>query len=231
MLADFFRALAELVEWLILNVGVVGITLVAMLENLFPPTPSELLYPLSGKLAYDGVVSPIAVIIAGITGSLLGSLIYYRLGYALGDERVRLVITRWGTWHIWRFKLQLITVEHYERALELFERRGAIIVLVARLMPVVHSVISIPAGVVRMPLLPFVIYTCLGAGIHVMMWTLFGYWLGDNWEQLLEWMDVYEVIWYGVITLALTLYGLRWLHRRRKRFNLAQLEDHQFSPE
>jgi membrane protein DedA with SNARE-associated domain len=159
MLADFFETLAGGVEQIIQTFGLPGVTLIALLENLFPPTPSELLYPLAGKLAYDGELTPWGVIAAGVAGSLAGSLIYYSLGYWLGAERARAAIVRFGHIRIGRFAFTLIAVADYDQAVALFQRRGGSIVLIARLMPLVHSVVSIPAGVTRMRLLPFIVYT------------------------------------------------------------------------
>ncbi|MBN1565997.1 MAG: VTT domain-containing protein, partial [Anaerolineae bacterium] len=102
-----------------------------------------------------------------------------------------------------RFQFTLVSIEEYDLAVDLFQRRGGRIVLIARLMPLVHSVVSIPAGVVRMNLSAFIVYTTLGSVLWIAPLTLIGMWLGNNWEQLLTWMDVYEYAWYILIAAGI----------------------------
>lgn len=218
MLADFFENITLLLEGLVHTVGLPGIALVALLENLFPPTPSEFLYPLAGKLAYDSSVSPLLVIAAGVLGSLVGSLLYYTLGRRLGPQRVRDLLLRYGTLHVWRLRLRFVSPQDYDRALELFGLYGGRIVLVARIMPVVHSVVSIPAGVVGMPLLPFVVYTLVGSLLWIAPLTLLGYWLGSQWPAVLDLMRTYENVWYA----AAAVLGCWWLLRRIRRMRAAE---------
>lgn len=203
MLTDLFEALTGWVENIIHTLGLPGVGLIALLENLFPPTPSEFLYPLAGKLVADGSLSVVGVITAGVLGSLAGSLIYYSLGYWLGEARTREAIVRFGRFKILRFQVILVSTTDYDRAVALFHRWGGMIVLVARIMPFVHSIVSIPAGVTRMSLAAFVMYTAVGSAMWIAPLTLLGWWLGNNWEQVLYWMDVYEYGWYIVIGLVI----------------------------
>lgn len=214
MLADFFDTLAGGVEQIIEAFGLPGVTLIALLENLFPPTPSELLYPLAGKLAYDGELTAWGVIVAGVIGSLAGSLIYYGAGYWLGAERARAAIVRFGQPKIGRFQFTLVAIDDYDQAVALFQHRGGSIVLIARLMPLVHSVVSIPAGVTRMRLLPFIAYTALGSLLWIAPLTLIGMVLGNNWERLLYWMDVYEYAWYVLMGLGIAYMIVRRLRTK-----------------
>jgi membrane protein DedA with SNARE-associated domain len=202
LLADLVETLAAWMEEIVQTLGLPGVGLIAFVENLFPPTPSEFLYPLAGKLAYDGKLTPLGVIAAGIIGSLAGSLIYYSLGYRLGADRVRQGIVRFGQLRVWRFKVTIVPVEDFDRAVLLFQRRGGAIVLIARLVPLVHSVVSIPAGVTHMRLLPFVIYTVIGSALWIAPLTMLGMWLGSNWERILSWLDIYQNVWYGLMGLA-----------------------------
>ena len=215
MLSDLVQAFASLMEQVVTTFGAPGITLVALFENLFPPTPSEFLYPLAGKLAYDGKVSIVAIIVAGILGSLIGSLIFYGFGYRLGEQRAREIITRYGTLRLFRFTFSVISVGEYDRGLELFRRHGGKIVFFARILPLIHGVISIPAGVVHMNLPLFLLYTALGSAAWMMPLTIFGYWLGNNWQQVLNWMDVYQNIVYVLFVLAMVIYVVRRVRRMK----------------
>lgn len=211
MLSQLVQTVAKLVEWLVSTFGAPGVTLIALMENLFPPTPSETLYPLAGKMAYSGIISIPAIIAAGTVGSLIGSWFYYGIGYRLGEDGTRRLIGRFGTLRLLRLRIPIISLDDYERGLRLFRRYGGIIVFVARLMPLVHGIVSIPAGVVRMNRLRFSLYTALGAALWIAPLTVFGYWLGDNWEEILGWLDVYEDVILVLAAALLVLYVVRRL--------------------
>lgn len=215
MLTGLIEGVAHLLEQIVGVFGAPGITLVALFENLFPPTPSEFLYPLAGKMSYDGKISPVVVVAAGVLGSLIGSLIFYSLGRRMGEVRVREWIAHYGTLHIWRWRYELFSVSDYDRALVLFQQRGGIIVFVARLLPLVHGVVSIPAGVAGMNLVLFLIYTAIGAALWIAPLTLFGMWLGQNWQQVLDWINVYQYVMYGLMAAAVAWFILRRIRRNR----------------
>lgn len=214
--------LVQIVEWVtvvfeqIVGVfGLPGIALVAFLENIFPPTPSEYIYPLAGKMAHDYGISPLLVIGVGTIGTLTGALCFYGLGYWLGEERVRGFVARFGTLNILGMRLKIASLHDYERALDLFERRGYMIVLFGRIMPYVHGIVSIPAGVVRMPLLPFIAYSAVGAASATSVFVLFGYLLGANWERMLYWLDIYENVWLVLIISGVLVYAGYRIFRAR----------------
>jgi membrane protein DedA with SNARE-associated domain len=215
MLVDLVQNTTEFIEKLILTVGPLGILAIAFMENMFPPTPSEVLYPLAGKLAFDGKISFGEVVIAGVLGSMLGAVIWYTLGFKLGDARMRSAIDRYGRLRVVGFTITIVSVEEYNRGMNLFRRHGSIIVFVARIMPLVHGVVSIPAGVVRMNLGTFLLFTALGAAAWIAPLTWFGLWLGDNWEEMLHWIDVYQNVWYLVMGLAIILYLARRIYTAR----------------
>jgi len=216
VLADFIESLTVLLEQLVFTFGVPGVALVALLENLFPPTPSEALYPLFGKMAHDGWFSLPAIIAAGVIGSLTGALIFYTIGYRLGEARTRTAIDSLGTLRVGRLRVVIISQAQYEQGMNLFRRYGGRIVFIARLLPLVHGIVSIPAGVVRMNLLLFAFYTSLGAALWIAPLSLFGFWLGDNWEQVLIWLDVYEYLIYAVVLLLLAYYIFRRIRNRQR---------------
>jgi membrane protein DedA with SNARE-associated domain len=216
MLSDLVEGIASLVEQIVTNLGAPGIALIALFENLFPPTPSEALYPLAGKLAYDGAITLVAIVIAGTIGSVIGALAYYTLGYKLGEARTRDLITRYGHVRLLRFTIPIISSEDYDRGMALFHRHGGRIVFAARLLPLVHGVVSIPAGVVRMSLPRFVVYTALGSALWIAPLTLFGFWLGENWRQVLTYLDVYQNVVYVLLALIIVYYIVRRLRRTKE---------------
>jgi membrane protein DedA with SNARE-associated domain len=217
MLSDLVEGIAALVEQIVTTFGAPGITLIALFENLFPPTPSEALYPLAGKLAYDGAISPVAVVIAGTIGSIIGALAYYTLGYKMGEVRTRDLIARYGSIRLLRFTINIVSTEDYDRGMALFHRYGGRIVFAARLLPLVHGVVSIPAGVVRMSLPRFILYTALGSALWIAPLTLLGFWLGENWRQILTALDVYQNVVYVLLALLLVYYIVRRLRRTKEK--------------
>lgn len=216
MLTQIVEALSGWVEHIVLFLGVPGVTVIALLENLFPPTPSEILYPLAGKMAYDGAMTIPMIVIAGLAGSLMGSLVYYSIGYRLGKDHTRTLVDHFGTLRLWKLKLKIVGVDEFDRGMELFDKHGGRIVVIARVMPLVHSVVSIPAGVSKMALAPFIVYTLIGSALWITPLVMLGYWLGSNWEQLLHWLDVYEYIWYAIIGLAILYFVVRRVRERKQ---------------
>ena len=216
MLADFIDTLAGALQNLLDVAGIPGIVLIAFFENMFPPTPSEFLYPLAGKYAADGDLSLVAIILAGVLGSLLGSLLYYAIGYSLGRDGSRRLIERYGTLKLFRWQIEFITPADYDLALSWFERRGGWVIFIARIMPLVHSVVSIPAGVTRMNLFSFIGITALGVLAWVAPLSIFGYWLGSNWGRVLELLDIYQNVWYALMGSLIAWFIYRRWNRNRK---------------
>lgn len=213
MLAQFIDSLSIFVEQILVTFDAPGIVLIALLENLFPLTPSELIYPLAGKMAYDGDISLTAIILAGVLGSVIGSLLLYTLGNVMGEARTRRFVARYGVIKFWRISITVFSLESYDRAVSQFEQHGGRIVLLARLMPFIHGVISIPAGVVKMNLLAFVVYTAIGSALWIAPAVLLGYFLGSQWETVLALLDAYETMWYVVIALAILYYVVKRLRQ------------------
>lgn len=210
MLADLIEQLTLFVESIVLTFGLAGVGAIAVGENLFPPTPSEFLYPLAGKMAFDGELPLLGVLIVGVLGTCFASTLWYLLGRRLGEARVRQFIDRYGTLRLWKLRVELFTVPQFDRAMDLFRTRGGAIVIVARVLPYVHSVVSIPAGVIKMPFGSFLLYTAVGSSLWIVPLTLLGYALGSQWRVVLEWMDTYQT----VILIALGALLFYWVARR-----------------
>lgn len=214
MLSELADRIADFIDSIIATLGVPGISMIALLENLFPPTPSEVLYPLAGKLAAEGKITLWGIVIGGISGSLIGALCYYAVGYHLGEQRTRTLIERYGTFRLRSFKLEVFRIRDYDRSLELFRKYGAVIVFVARLMPLVHGVVSFPAGVVRMNIALFLAFTAVGSALWIAPLAIFGWWLGSHWALVLEWLNVYYNFVFALIALFVCYYIYRRLRHR-----------------
>jgi membrane protein DedA with SNARE-associated domain len=135
--------------------GAPGVGLAILLETVVPPIPSEVVLPLAGYLAQTGRMGLLAALLCATAGSLLGAAFLYQLGRWLGPERSRR----------WLDRLPLVDTADVDKAFRAFERRGRTAVLLGRLVPVVRSFISVPAGVVRMPWPQFLLYTALGSAV------------------------------------------------------------------
>ncbi len=162
--------------------GPSGIALLMFLENIFPPIPSELIMPLAGYLSTRGDMGVLVVICAGSVGSLLGTLPWYYLGRRLGHEGVRRLAERHGRWLTMR-------PTDVDAATDKFKRHGNLSVLVGRLIPTVRTLISVPAGVARMPLGTFLIFSTIGTVAWTASLTLAGYLLGQAYSVVSDYVD------------------------------------------
>ena len=186
-----------------------GIVFLMLLENVFPPIPSELIIPLSGFVSTQGRLSIVGVIIAGTLGSLAGAVVLYYVGRGIGAERLR----RWTAAHGRWFGLSTGDLDKSDKW---FKRHGAKTVLVGRVVPGVRSLISIPAGVAGLDLRVFLLYTTLGSALWTTGLALAGRLLGRNYEQVEHVVGpVSTAVVVGII-LVLVIRGVR-SHRRSSR--------------
>lgn len=210
----------QLVTELYETVGYLGVALWVAIESVIIPIPSELILPFAGFLVGEGVaLEPITgqpwslwlVVLAGTLGATTGGLIAYAIGYWGG----RPVILRWGRW-------LGITAADIDRTEAFFARYGAAASLIGRMIPVVRSLVSFGAGVGRMPLVPFMVFTVLGSIPWNLALVLAGYMLGERWAQFEVLMAQYEYLVLGGIGLA----GLAWIWLRvvRPRLQAADSE-------
>jgi membrane protein DedA with SNARE-associated domain len=197
--------LAGLITDIIAALGPIGVGVLVALETLFPPIPSELILPLSGYLASRGRMSLAAVVIGATLGSLAGALALYWAGAALGQKRLRRLAER----------TPLVEVEDLERAEGWFDRHGGLAVLIGRLVPVVRSLVSVPAGVEHMPLWRFVLYTIIGSGVYNTVLIGLGYVLGSRWQTVEQYSNYLNYAIYAAILVAIGLFALKRIRRRR----------------
>ncbi|WP_225753111.1 DedA family protein [Actinotalea sp. Marseille-Q4924] len=162
------------------SIGEVGVGLLIALENVVPPIPSEVILPFAGFSAAQGRISLVGAWVAATLGSLVGAWLLYGLGAFIAYERLHgLAAKRW---------FLLFNTEDLHRGERFFDRHGSKVVLVARFVPLLRSIVSVPAGVVRMPLLRFTGLTALGSGIWNAIFLYAGYTLGGQWERVEGWM-------------------------------------------
>ncbi len=180
--------------------GAVGAGLLIALENLFPPLPSEAILPLAGFTASQGRLSLTAALLFTTLGSVVGALALYAIGRAIGLERIRKVARR----------MPLVDVADVDKTMAWFHRHGYKAIFFGRMIPIFRSLISIPAGVERMPLLPFTLLTALGSALWNTIFVLAGYYLGENWHLV----EGYAGIFQKVVIAAVVLFLAWWVVKR-----------------
>ena len=174
---------------LIQTLGYPGLGLVMFLENVFPPIPSEIILPMAGSLTLKGDFSLLGITLVGMVGSVAGAWVFYGLGYWLDEKSVRFIIQTYGKW------LFLSTAD-LDRALAWFQRYGGWVVFFGRMIPLVRSLISIPAGLAKMNWVKFTIFTALGTACWSFLLAFAGQMLGKNWAKVEEYLAQYEnVVW------------------------------------
>lgn len=217
MLAELLDVMRVWIELIIRALGYPGIALLMLAENLFPPIPSELVMPFAGFLAARGEMHLGGVLIAGGLGSVAGAVALYLAGRWLGDRAVRPLIERYGRW-------LLLSGDDYDRALRVFAQHGRPAVFIGRLLPLIRSLISLPAGWHRMPWRHFLPLTLAGTTLWNGLMAGAGYALGARWDEILIFTKQYE---RGVlVTLAALAVGGLVVHLARRRANpMASGED------
>lgn len=176
--------------------GYFGLAFLVALENVFPPIPSEIILPLAGFNSSVGSMNIFLAILFATIGSLVGAVILYYVGYVFGEERVRHIINRWGKWL--GFKESDI-----DKADGWFDRHGGLAVMLCRVVPIVRSLISIPAGLRKMPIASFALYTTLGSLAWNTVLITAGYILGDNWEHVEEYVGILQYVVIAVVVVLL----------------------------
>ncbi|WP_327656852.1 DedA family protein [Streptomyces sp. NBC_00483] len=189
-----------------------GAGLAIALENLFPPLPSEVILPLTGFAAGQGAISLASALFWTTLGSVVGAAVLYWIGRVIGRDRMYAL---WG-------RLPLVKVSDLEKTEAWFQRHGTKAVLLGRMVPIFRSLISIPAGVERMPLPVFLSLTAVGSLVWNSVLVLAGYWLGDQWDLVETYVGVISKVVLGAALVALVAYLVvrlrgRGRHRDRDR--------------
>lgn len=196
-------------EWAIAimeSLGVVGAGLLVAIESLFPPIPSEIILPLAGFTASQGSFPLVGAIIATTVGSLVGALGLYFLGRYVGVARLR----RWAD------KVPLMSSDDVDKAMVWFGKHDKVAVLTGRFVPIVRSLVSIPAGVERMNLGLFLLLTLLGSGLWNTLFITLGFLLGENWTVVEGFMGQYSRVILVIAVLALAVIIVLRIRRHRR---------------
>ena len=206
--------LGRLAEWaveVVYQLGYFGIGLLILLENLIPPIPSEVILPLAGYLVSEGRLTFAGVVGAATVGSVLSALLLYALGAWLGEARLRALLSRHG-------RKVLLKSSDVQRADLWFDRHGGKAVFVGRFIPGIRSIISLPAGLVRMPLGSFILYTTLGSLLWNGVLVFAGWQLGARYEIVAGYVERLQYVVVAAVAIgALWFFRRRWLARRARR--------------
>ena len=197
-LGDILNVIKIWVENIISSMGYLGLYLVMFLENVFPPIPSEVVLPLAGNLTNSGRFSILWITIIGMLGSLTGAFLFYGLGKWLGEPRVRVLIEKFG-------KYALLSTNDLDRSLEWFDKYDDWVIFFSRMVPIVRSLISIPAGIASMNLAKFSFFTVLGTALWSFVLAIGGRILGERWPLIADFINTYQNIVLAV-AIVLVLY-------------------------
>lgn len=188
--------------------GYIGIFLMIALENIFPPIPSEVILPFGGFMTtYTSLTVP-GVIVAATAGSIVGAIVLYGIGRLLSVERLERIVDRWGGW-------LRVKPEDIAKANRTFQRYGVWAVFLGRMIPLVRSLISIPAGMSKMNIWLFVWLSVLGTLIWNTLLISIGAALGQSWEKVSEVIGMYAEVVYVIIAIIILVAAVRFWKRRR----------------
>jgi len=201
MTDSIFQKICTWLAAAIFSIGYPGIVILMAIESSFVPFPSEIVMPPAGFQISQGRMSWLAVIAAGTTGSLIGAYVNYFLALRLG----RPFLLRYGHWFFVKEK-DIIRAERF------FAAHGEITTFVGRLIPMIRQLISLPAGLARMNLVKFTIYTGLGAGLWVAVLTAIGYFVGENKDLLAAYL--HDATIWTLVCICTLVWGYVWWHRR-----------------
>lgn len=194
-----------MLDWIktvIQSIGYPGIAFLMIVENIFPPIPSEIIMPFAGFVTEQGELNFYGVVAAGTFGSVLGTLPFYYLGHKIGEDRLK----RWADKH---GKWLMLSSSDIERAQDWFDRHDAAAVFFCRLIPGIRTLISVPAGIKKMNLGYFLILSVSGTLIWVGLLTYLGSILGQNYDKVSEYLDPVSYAVFGFIILSYIIHIIR----------------------
>jgi len=189
--------------------GYIGIFLLIALENIFPPIPSEVILTFGGFMTTTTNLSVFWVIIVSTIGSVAGAIILYGIGVLLNVDRLERIVDKWG--HILR-----ITSKDIKKADDWFHRFGVWTIFFGRLVPLIRSLISIPAGMSRMNMGIFLLFTTIGTLIWNTILVSVGAAVGASWSDIVGYMDIYSNVVYLMLAVLIVLFLVVYIKNKRK---------------
>lgn len=199
------ESFAHWIQGIVRDIGYPGVFLLITLESTLVPIPSELVMPFAGFMASKGEFSLPVILVINSAAAMLGSGVCYWIGVIGGKP----FLVNYG-------KYFLIRGHDLAKTEAFFARHGKKTILIARFLPVIRHVISVPAGIARMPLPGFFLQTFLGATIWGGTLILLGYYVGANWEVFASTLKRVDLLIGAILVLALVAMGIRFVVRRRR---------------
>lgn len=191
--------------------GYIGICLLILIENLFPPIPSEVILTFGGFMTHDTNMTILGVILIATIGSLLGAIVLYYIGKILNKDRlIKIVTSKYG-------KLLRVKPKDIESAESWFNKKGNITVLFCRCVPVVRSLISIPAGMSQMKLPKFILYTTIGSTVWNTLLVLIGAFAGEKKDIIISWIDKLSDVILILLIVAFIVFVIIFYFKRRNK--------------
>lgn len=198
-------------DWLleiINSYGYIGIVFLIAVENIFPPIPSEVILTFGGFLTTTTSLSIIGVIVASTLGSVFGAVVLYLIGASISTKTLKKFIAKRG--HYLRLEQNDV-----DRAILWFNKYGGWSVFICRFIPLIRSLISVPAGLAKMRFVPFLLLTTIGTLIWNTVLVGLGAYVGESWNEIVAYMDTYSNILYAVLGLAfIVVLGIYFYKRK-----------------
>lgn len=197
-MAAFLDNLRIIIENIILTLGYPGLAAVIFIENIFAPIPSEVVLPFAGFLVSSGKFTFVGILFWSTLGAILGAIALYYIGLWADEPVIRAFTRKYG-------RFLGVSEKDIDRSMSFFDKHGQLVIFFGRLIPLVRSLISLPAGMNRMSLPVFLLFTTLGS----LLWNAIlggaGFYLGENWEVVLGIIDKYEKVW--LVLMAAIIIG------------------------
>lgn len=187
--------------------GYAAVFALMLIENVFPPIPSELVMPLAGYLSAQGSLSLVGIVVSGTLGSVAGATLWYWIGLRIGLPRLRRFARNHGHW-------LTMDVAEVDRAAHWFDRYGWWAVFIGRMVPAVRTLISVPAGIAGMHLAPFLAVTTVGSALWVLLLSVSGYLLEGQFQRVEAWLNPVSNIVVAAIALWYVYRVVRGYGRR-----------------
>lgn len=208
----------QFIETAINQFGYLAIALLIAIENIFPPIPSELILTFAGFLTTSSQLTIVGAIIAATVGAGIGAAVLYWVGTFLDMDRLeQLVNSRLG-------RMLHLRLKDFEKAEYHFTKHGRLAVFLGRFVPVVRSLISVPAGMTKMPFGTFMLYSLAGAGIWNTVLIVLGHYAGQAWKQVIVWADDFKIVVVIIVVLVAVAWLAYYLYNK-KRTPAKSIED------